>query len=290
MFSDFFDNRPEIEYPNGYKVYTTKFDKAVKAQFPDEVRQRLAGKIAKLNRFVEENRIDADIKALKLIGTLRKRVEDRPFDDTVVSILLDHSGSMRDQRAMFCILAVSVLTDFLSRLDIRHEILGFTTSSWHGGRSRKRWRLRGRYKNPGRLCDLLHIVYRDASDSRLGAPCCLSMMLNDKLLKENVDGEALLWAASRLDQGIKARKIILHFSDGAPVDDSTLAINPPDILHKHMIAVVGDLSARPGYRVGGVGIDYDVKRYFPECISISSIDSIADELLPFVANLLSGET
>ena len=144
-------------------------------------------------------------------------------------------------------------------------------------------------ENPGRLCDLLHIVYRDADVSSPGAPHSIRMMLDDYVLKENIDGEALLWAASRLEKCKQSQKIILHFSDGAPVDDSTLSSNPADILQKHMKAVVRELSMRPGYMLGGVGIDHDVQSYFLDSVALSSAEAISDELLPFVVRLLSAE-
>jgi len=287
MFSIFRKDKPEIEYPNGYKVYTTQFDQVIAGAFTGERQKRLAKRVAAFDRYFEDYKAEFDIEAVKLAGSLRRRVSDRPFGDTVVSILVDHSGSMRGQRGLFCLLTVSVVSEFLSRLDVHHEILGFTTSSWHGGLSRKRWISRGKIENPGRLCDLLHIVYRDAEASSPGAPYSIRMLLDDYVLKENIDGEALLWAASRLEKCKQPRKIILHFSDGAPVDNSTLSSNPADILQEHMHAVIRELSMHPDYRLGGIGIDHDVKSYFFDSVALSSAEAISDELLPFVVRLLS---
>jgi cobaltochelatase CobT len=180
--------------------------------------------------------------------------------------------------------AADVAHDFLTLLGCSVEVLGFTTASWRGGQSRQRWLRRFRPRAPGRLCDLLHVVYRSAEDP---VAASLTPMLRPGLLKENVDGEALLWAASRLRSASRARRVLLVMSDGAPVDDSTLSANDLSYLDRHLKSVVAELEASDDVRLAALGIGYDVSRYYscfatvrtPEDLGVAMVGLLERTLL-----------
>lgn len=213
---------------------------------------------------------------------------DSGFDPsrTVVSILVDHSGSLRGQRAVVACVLTEVMADILSRVGVRYEILGFTTAEWKGGKSRKRWLQMGRPPKPGRLCDLLHIVYRAASETIPGAPYSIRHLLRNDLLKENVDGEALFWASERLKSLDADHNVIVVISDGVPVDDSTLNENSPDILFDHLKDIIGDLRETPGFGVAGIGIDHQLDRLYPNSLTIETLEQVSSELPSFLSSLL----
>ena len=200
---------------------------------------------------------------------------------------MDHSGSLRGQKAILSCAIVQIVADFFNRLGIACEILGFTTRSWRGGSARKDWRFGSRPKNPDRLCDLLHIVYREVDSTVSGAPWSIRKLLYDSLLKENVDGEALLWAAGSLNALPEANKVVLVISDGAPVDDLTLQANGPDTLSDHLKSLVSDLTATTTFSVFAVGIDYDFSDYYDRFIMLRSTDELGEPLLQFAANLVT---
>jgi cobaltochelatase CobT len=207
-------------------------------------------------------------------------------DQVAVSILIDHSGSMKGQRAVVACLIVELIADFLHRAGAAYEILGFTTHSWHGGNSRKKWVSRGRPPNPGRLADLLHIIYRQPTDSTPGAPRAIRHLLRSDLLKENIDGEAVFWAGQRLMNFGRSKNIVVVISDGAPVDDSTLHANHPTILWDHLKAVIADLNSTPGFSLAGVGIDYDLSELYPASCSVDRLDGTAEVVLPLLVDQL----
>ncbi|WP_435256589.1 cobaltochelatase CobT-related protein [Thioclava sp. FR2] len=207
-------------------------------------------------------------------------------DQVAVAILIDHSGSMKGQRAAVACLLTELIADFLHRVGVAYEILGFTTHSWKGGNSRKKWVSVGRRPNPGRLADLLHIIYRHATDSVPGAPYAVRHLLRNDLLKENIDGEALFWAGQRLMDLGRSRNIVIIVSDGAPVEDSTLDANHPTILWDHLKAVIADLEATPGFSLIGVGIDYDLSALYPTNCTIDRLDGMAEAVLPILVSEL----
>ena len=266
-------SRREPHRPRGdaYHPFTTEFDRQVSARDLDGVLGRLSpgeargfAEAAAAHRSAMEGwRAPATIRALDASARLRA-VRNGDFSDTFVSLLVDHSGSMKGQRIMLAAAGCEIAQDMLFHLGCGFEVLGFTTVSWRGGESRKRWKREGRPDNPGRLCDLLHIVYRDGD--RVTHPSdttSLSDMLRPGLLKENVDGEAILWAAGRQRKRPHSRKIIIVLSDGAPVDDSTLMENGLAYLEAHLRHVLGELSEAQDVRLHAIGIGYDVSRYYP---------------------------
>jgi cobaltochelatase CobT len=274
-----------------YKIYTTKYD--VVCSGADLTRsispsQRLHWDeaCAHYDNEVEPYRIAAAIDGAKYLDDLSKEERFQPAQ-TAVTVLVDHSGSIKGQRAVIAILAVEVIADLLSRSGVAFEILGFTTQSWRGGRSRQDWIAAGRPPNPGRLADTLHIVYRKASDTAPGVSYAVRHLLRSDLLKENIDGEAVFWAGQRLMELDRPNNLLLTISDGAPVDDSTLAANHPLILWDHLKSVIVDLRQTPGFRVAGIGIDHDPKGLYPAHIRIDRLDALADKLLPFVISELA---
>ncbi|HEX4301446.1 MAG TPA: hypothetical protein VHZ78_01540 [Rhizomicrobium sp.] len=272
----------------GYRIYTTQFDIEATGNTVQELaaKQTDAGafrrNVALFDAAMQDWRVAAGLAGMASLERLSRARDGRPLENTVVSLLVDHSGSMRGQRAIYVLALVELLTDHLLRLGARVEVLGYTTRSWHGGLSRKAWIKAGQPKNPGRLCDLLHIVYRDADESIPFAGWALRNLLRDDLLKENIDGEAVLWAGARLRRRPEKRKILIGISDGAPVDDSTLMENGPHILDNHMREVIAELAAAGDIEALGIGIDYDLTRYYRSFVQVSSIADYADRLLPFL--------
>ncbi len=230
----------------------------------------------------------ASLAAVGVVDRIKREQSDWSPENTVASLLVDHSGSLRGQRAILACATVEIVADMFSRLGIAYEILGFTTRSWRGGNSRRDWRFWWRRpRKPGRLCDLLHIVYREAGTTQPGAPWTIRNLLRHNLLKENVDGEALLWAAERLTARPENDRCILVISDGAPADDATLLANGPDILQDHLKSVISELTERRHMSIGAIGIDYDVSEYYDTCIQLSSTGELGERLLQFVGNLVT---
>lgn len=197
----------------------------------------------------------------------------------VVALLLDQSGSMRGQ-SMLLAAAADVSQDFLAHLGCRVEILGFTTVSWHGGRARRRWAWRFKPRLPGRLCELLHIIYRNADDQKASTGSwSFRSMLRPDLPKENVDSEALEWAAARLRARPEGRKIIVVVSDGAPVDDATLLANDPEFLDRHLRAVIRGIAEAGDIELAAVGIGFDVSRYYARSAVIQTAEDLGTALI-----------
>ncbi len=211
---------------------------------------------------------------------IRATLSEQDLNDTVVSILVDQSGSMHGQKMILTAAAVDIAQDFLRLLGTKVEILGFTTIGWQGGKSRQRWKACFRPPNPGRLCDILHIVYRSAEDVDFGTGGWdVRSMLRPDLPKENVDGEALEWAASRLLPRPERRKLLIVISDGAPVDDSTLHENGPHYLDRHLIEVIARLAARGDMTIAALGIEVRVERYYSMSTTAKSPEDIGTDLL-----------
>jgi cobaltochelatase CobT len=278
----------------GYRAYTTQFDLEVNATdlakslgLGDETAFR--DYAFEFDRALARWQGAANIVAVESAPQVKSTVGAACLKDTVASLLIDHSGSMKGQRAMIVTAMAEIIADYWSRLGISYEILGFTTRSWKGGLSRKKWLRAGRPANPGRLCDLLHIIYRSADDPNPGAPWSIRNLLRPELLRENIDGEALLWAARRLRQRTERRKLLVVVSDGAPADDSTLSANDDAaILERHVQEVSASIAAAGDIRLAGIGIDHDLSHlYCPENIAIHGPDDIGSKVLPFLATLLS---
>jgi cobaltochelatase CobT len=228
----------------GYQVFTRAFDETVTAgdlpevlpkQSPTQLKS-FEDAVSSLDSEFGSERIAFGAAAAKLVRDLQESLTAEERKKSVVSILVDHSGSMRGLRMLSALLAVDVATDALASAGVDTEILGFTTAGWKGGRARRAWRWAGRPPNPGRLCDIRHIIY-GAADRPSRLPWHLRFALRSDLLRENIDGEALEWAGSRLDPGRWDRRVVCVISDGAPVDDSTLQANENgDLLARHLEA------------------------------------------------------
>jgi len=285
----------ETATTSAYKVFTRRFDRVVYARDLD---RRLANGSA-LGRarlqdswrlFVEETqawRTAAEIHALEVSQEVRARLTAEDRSQIVVGLLVDQSGSMRGQKILLAAAAADIARSFLVNLGVKVEVLGFTTRSWHGGRSRWIWRLMGRRSHPGRLNDLLHLVYAEADDSFPGTghrP--LLHMLAPERLKENIDGEALEWAAARLLARRECRRLAVMISDGAPVDDATLLANGPTYLTDHLRAVIEDHA--PKIELAQLRIGDDFESPFPTSVLAVTPDALGKDLLDLLAGMLMG--
>jgi cobaltochelatase CobT len=208
------------------------------------------------------------------------------FPETAVSILVDNSGSMRGAPIATAAVCADVLGSVLDRCGVKCEILGFTTRAWRGGRARERWSASGRAEKPGRLTELRHIVYKDMDAPWRRARRSLGAMLHPDLLKENVDGEALLWAHERLIRRPEQRRILIVISDGAPLDDATLATNDAEYLERHLGQVIAWLGRSSAVELHAIGIAHDVTAYYPRAVTISDSDELGKALFTRLAELL----
>lgn len=210
--------------------------------------------------------------------------------DVAITLLLDHSGSLRRDDTS-CLLAAmaGVASECLARAQITHEILAFTTTTWRGGESRKQWLANGAPPAPGRLCDLLHIIYRTSDETSPLAVEAMNQMTDVQLLKENIDGEALLWAANRLRQLPAARRALLVVSDGAPVDDSTILANGGNILDDHIRHVAGEIVRAGDVELYGVGLKHDMRRYYPQYCVVTAASDIGAVFLPMLAAIVTSD-
>ncbi|MFN5351523.1 MAG: cobaltochelatase CobT-related protein [Alphaproteobacteria bacterium] len=210
---------------------------------------------------------------------LYKQEVEKQFKDTVVTILLDNSGSMRGRFIKIAAVSAEILARTLESCGLKVEILGYTTKSWRGGESRKEWQDMGSPKNPGRLNDLLHIIYKDANVPWRKAKLNLALMLKEGILKENIDGEAIVWAHNRILHRLEERKIIMVISDGAPVDDSTLSANNQYFLDEHLKMVVNDIEKQQKVELIAIGIGHNVEKYYSNSITINNIDDLGKTML-----------
>ena len=207
------------------------------------------------------------------------------FKDTVVSLLIDNSGSMRGRPISIAAMCGDILARTLERCGVTSEILGFTTRAWKGGQSREAWLAEGRPSTPGRLNDLRHIVYKRADEPYRHARKNLGLMMREGLLKENIDGEALLWAHRRLLARPEERRILMVISDGAPVDDSTASANGGTYLEHHLRQVIGWIETRSSVELSAIGIGHDVTRYYRRAVTIMDAEALGGALIEQLADL-----
>ncbi len=313
--NDFLDYIEDV-----YTVYTTEFDETVHAdELADEFelkrlrtlldqqlenQQNIISKLAnRLQRKLmakqrrswqfdlEEGILDparlARIIANPTVPLTFKQEKEMPFKDTVLSILIDNSGSMRGRPIAIAAMTTDIIAQTLERCGIKTEILGFTTRGWKGGKARESWLANDRPENPGRLNDLRHIIYKDANAPIRRTRKNLGLMLKEGILKENIDGEALVWAHNRLARRPEERKILMIISDGAPVDDSTLSVNPSNILETDLRSVIRWIESLPHIELTAIGIGHDVTRYYQKAITISDADELAEALTEQLTELFN---
>ena len=218
-----------------------------------------------------------------------KRERDTKFRDTVVTLVIDNSGSMRGRPITVAATCADILARTLERCGVSVEILGFTTKAWKGGQSREKWLGEGKPANPGRLNDLRHIVYKSADAPYRRSRRNLGLMMREGLLKENIDGEALIWAHNRLLARPEQRRIMMMISDGAPVDDSTLSVNPGNYLERHLRAVIEQIETRSPVELLAIGIGHDVTRYYRRAVTIVDADELAGAMTEQLASLFGEE-
>ncbi|WP_434287877.1 cobaltochelatase subunit CobT [Celeribacter sp. SCSIO 80788] len=215
--------------------------------------------------------------------------KDTEFRDTVVTLLLDNSGSMRGRPISIAAICADVLARTLERCNVKVEVLGFTTRAWKGGLSREEWLAAGRPQQPGRLNDLRHIIYKSADAPMRRTRANLGLMMKEGLLKENIDGEALEWAHRRIAARPEARKILMVISDGAPVDDSTLSVNPANYLEKHLRDVIAMVEKRRQVELLAIGIGHDVTRYYNRAVTITDAEQLAGAMTEQLASLFDSD-
>ncbi len=301
-----------------YKAYTTKYDEVVDAEElcdPDELQrlrdyldkqlQNLSSVVARLaNRLqrrlmaqqnrawefdLEEGTLDPARLTRVVIDPQQplsfKQEKDMEFRDTVVSLLIDNSGSMRGRPITVAATCADILARTLERCAVKVEILGFTTRAWKGGQAREAWLQAGKPPNPGRLNDLRHLIYKAADAPWRRARKNLGLMMREGLLKENIDGEALAWAHERLLGRPEQRKILMMISDGAPVDDSTLSVNPGNYLERHLRHVIGEIETRSPVELIAIGIGHDVTRYYRRAVTIVDAEELGGAMTDKLAEL-----
>ncbi len=301
-----------------YRVFTTEFDEVVPAetlcdvdetnrlrQSLDQQLVNLQGVTAKLaNRLqrrlmarqtrswefdLEEGHLDSGRLARVVANPMHplsyKWEKETEFKDTVVSLLIDNSGSMRGRPIIVAATSADILARTLERCGVKVEILGFTTRAWKGGQSRERWLARGKQPNAGRLNDLRHIVYKGADAPWRRARRNLGIMLREGILKENIDGEALLWAHQRLLGRSEQRRILMVISDGAPVDDSTLSVNPSNYLERHLRDVIEYIETRSPVELLAIGIGHDVTRYYRRAVTLVDAEQLGGAVMEQLAAL-----
>ena len=240
----------------------------------------------------EEGYIDSS-KLANLVANSKnlqifKSEHENTEKNTIVSLLLDNSGSMRGKPIITSAITTEIITKVLEKCKVNVEILGFTTREWKGGQSKKKWELNGKIDKPGRLNDLLHIIYKDADLTWNNCKNNLGLILKDGLLKENIDGEAVKWAYKRLINRKERKKILIVISDGAPVDDSTLSNNPPDILDNHLKETVDEIQKAKSIKLVAIGIGHDVSKYYKNAFVIDDAENLGDiiieNLIKFLGN------
>jgi len=254
--------------------------------------------LAKQNRSwefdLEEGMLDASKLSRLVIDPFQslsyKMEKETEFKDTVVTLLIDNSGSMRGRPISVAAICADILSRTLERCSVKVEILGFTTKNWKGGKSREKWNVENKPKNPGRLNDLRHIIYKSADKPWRQSKKNLGLMLKEGLLKENIDGEALLWAFKRIITRKEERKILMVISDGAPVDDSTLSVNSGDYLEKHLKQTVKWIEENSNIEILAVGIGHDVTRYYKRAIKIADVQELGDVMINQLTKLFSEKT
>ena len=305
-----------------YKIYTTRFDEISKAENLENVDEKkklrktldqqligfqdivtkLANKLqrqllAKQNRTwnfdLEEGLLDSSKLPRIIIDPYNslsfKKEKDLDFKDTIVTLLIDNSGSMRGRPITIAAICADILSRTLERCSVKVEILGFTTKNWKGGQSREFWNKNEKPKKPGRLNDLRHIIYKGADTHWRQAKNNLGLMLKEGLLKENIDGEAISWAFNRLKKRKEERKILMVISDGAPVDDSTLSVNSGDFLEKHLKKIVKFVENKTEIEILAIGIGHDVSRYYNRAIKITDVNELGDVMISQLTSLFENK-
>ncbi len=317
-------NRPWTDLPEDfdYKAYTDKFDEVIEApelcdhEELDRLRAYLDSQLAGLQGIVtrlanrlqrrlmaqqnrswdfdqEEGLLDAARLTRVVVSpghALSYKIErDTEFKDTVVTLLIDNSGSMRGRPISIAAISADIMARTLERCGVKTEILGFTTRAWKGGQSREAWLADGRPADPGRLNDLRHIIYKKADEPWRRARRNLGLMMREGLLKENIDGEALLWAHSRLLARAEDRRILLVISDGAPVDDSTLSVNQAGYLEGHLRKVIEWIEKQSPVQLAAIGIGHDVTRYYKRSVTIMDVEQLGGTIIEQLAGLFEVE-
>ncbi len=305
-----------------YKIFTNEFDEIIKAEnleseeeavklrknldqqlvgFHDIV-TKLANKLqrqllAKQNRSwnfdLEEGLLDSS-KLTRIImdpynSLSFKKEKDLDFKDTIVTLLIDNSGSMRGRPITIAAICADILSRTLERCSVKVEILGFTTKNWKGGQSREQWSKNSKPKTPGRLNDLRHIIYKSGDSHWRQAKNNLGLMLKEGLLKENIDGEAITWAYNRLKKRKEERRVLMVISDGAPVDDSTLSVNSGDFLEKHLKRIVKYIEEKSEIEILAIGIGHDVSRYYNKAIKITDVNELGDVMITQLSSLFTNK-
>ncbi len=305
-----------------YKIFTSHYDEITKAEnlenFNEAIKLRktldqqllgfqdiitkLANKLqrqllAKQNRAWEFDLEEGLFDSSKLPRIIMdpynslsfKKEKDLEFKDTIVTLLIDNSGSMRGRPITIAAICADILSRTLERCSVKVEILGFTTKNWKGGQSRELWNKKGKTKNPGRLNDLRHIIYKSADTHWRQSKINLGLMLKEGLLKENIDGEAITWAFNRLKRRKEERKILMVISDGAPVDDSTLSVNSGDFLEKHLKKMVKFIEDKTDVEILAIGIGHDVSRYYNKAIKITDVNELGDVMISQLSTLFDSK-
>lgn len=279
-----------------YRIYTEKFDLEVRANNLDAVLGPLrSADVQALDQAwhtVQTGllpwRTNLHIAAAEISSHIRSSLTDEERADTAITLLFDQSGSMRGQKMLFAAATADVLQEFLLTLGFSCEILGFTTSQWRGGRSRRRWKWRFKPRKPGRLNDILHVVYQSGDERRASTGRWdFRQMLRPDLPKENIDGEAIAWAAARLETLPASRKLLIVLSDGAPVDDSTLAENGPNYLADHLRAVVERIVKDGLIEIAAIGIGYRTHDFYPMSSYAEAPDDLGIGLLKLLEQMLA---
>jgi len=306
-----------------YNIFTNQFDEIVKAETLETVEEitklrsnldqqlvsfqdlitKLANKLqrqllAKQNRSWEFDLEEGLLDSSKLTRVVMdpyhslsfKKEKDLDFKDTVVTLLIDNSGSMRGRPITIAAICADILSRTLERCAVKVEILGFTTKNWKGGQSREKWNLNNKPTNPGRLNDLRHIIYKSADSPWRQSKKNIGLMLKEGILKENIDGEAIKWALNRIKKRKEERKIIMVISDGAPVDDSTLSTNPGDYLEKNLKQTVKFIEDKSNIEILAIGIGHDVSRYYSKAIKIADVQELGDVMIDQLSNLFGKKT
>ena len=305
-----------------YKIYTTEFDEIAKAENLEDIKEtqklrknldqqlvgfqdlitKLANKLqrqllAKQNRAWEFDLEEGLLDSSKLTRIIMDpynslsfmKEKDLDFKDTIVTLLIDNSGSMRGRPITIAALCADILSRTLERCSVKVEVLGFTTKNWKGGKSREAWAKTDKPKSPGRLNDLRHIIYKGADTHWRQAKNNIGLMLKEGLLKENIDGEAISWAYNRIKKRKEERKILMVISDGAPVDDSTLSVNSGDFLEKHLKKIVKFVETKSDVEILAIGIGHDVSRYYNKAIKITDVNELGDVMISQLSGLFENK-
>ena len=305
-----------------YKVFTTEFDEITKAENLDDIKE-----IQKLRKNLDQQLVGFQDLITKLANKLQRQLlakqsrawefdleeglldssklpriimdpynslsfmkeKDLDFKDTIVTLLIDNSGSMRGRPITIAAICADILSRTLERCSVKVEVLGFTTKNWKGGKSRDAWTKKEKPKKPGRLNDLRHIIYKGADTHWRQVKNNLGLMLKEGLLKENIDGEAISWAFNRIKKREEERKILMVISDGAPVDDSTLSVNTGDFLEKHLKKIVKSIETKSEVEILAIGIGHDVSRYYEKAIKITDVNELGDVMISQLSGLFENK-